>query len=484
MDSDPARASCWSRRMLYVLLVCVFGCSAADVFAEQDTRFDEMQRDNNLRSLYQNTRPAITPSEVAGSDDGLMRAINTRHAQNIAAALAVYRRQDNADPDMLLLAEAALAAAEGETARAVTLYRQLYASRPDFLRARLDLARLLFDDRQNQEAAALFEGIDVPQVPALNQKVSAFRQALAERDAWAVGLTLGGGYDNNINQSSGDTVYRPYRQCGIGGDADACETQQLAASAPEPVGSRVWQYEASLKERQTLAGHHGIEWSAYAFGRIYPEHSEYGEHSVSLRPAYSFHNRNNQFAVGPVIQYAWSGGHLQNSSVGAGVSYAHEWSPDTSSFVQAEYRRDRYRDKLLSRFDGPQTLLSATTVYRLSNQWLLFGGYDYAGKNSRERVDSYRRHGIRAGVSAQTASGWQATAQAAWRKTGYRGYHGWLETQRQDIERSYRLELKHQRLGWKGFVPALDIRHTDNRSSSWLNRYRRSEFVLKIEKSF
>ena len=110
--------------------------------------------------------------------------------------------------------------------------------------------------------------------------------------------------------------------------------------------------------------------------------------------------------------------------------------------------------------------------------------YDYLRKNSREKVDSYRRHGLRAGVNKRFESGIDATFQAIWRKTAYQDYHAWLETRRRDFERTYQLDIKFDRPFLRGFVPVLTVKHTDNKSSSWLNRYKRNEYMFKVEYGF
>lgn len=151
--------------------------------------------------------------------------------------------------------------------------------------------------------------------------------------------------------------------------------------------------------------------------------------------------------------------------------------------MQLDHKYDRYRGEL-KHFNGPQTLLFTTAIYALPKDWLVFGGYDYLRKNSREKVDSYRRHGLRAGVNKRFESGIDATFQAIWRKTAYQDYHAWLETRRRDFERTYQLDIKFDRPFLRGFVPVLTVKHTDNKSSSWLNRYKRNEYMFKVEYGF
>ena len=120
------------------------------------------------------------------SDDvflALMKAVNAQNEAETARLLALYRKQPGHDPDMVLFVQANQAIYRNDLKEAVSLYRQVYRRNPDFLRGKLDLARLLFVDKQNKEAAALFADTAVPQVPEIDRKIESFREALANRDA-------------------------------------------------------------------------------------------------------------------------------------------------------------------------------------------------------------------------------------------------------------------------------------------------------------
>lgn len=430
------------------------------------------------------------------SDDvflALMKAVNAQNEAETARLLALYRKQPGHDPDMVLFVQANQAIYRNDLKEAVSLYRQVYRRNPDFLRGKLDLARLLFVDKQNKEAAALFADTAVPQVPEIDRKIESFREALANRDAWHGSLALGAGYETNLNRSSENTVWREQTSCGFDSDGLpiiddegglSCRTEKLPAHAPDAVNGKVWAYEAAANKRISLRRNHGIQLNAHAFGRLYPGHAEYSEHNTGIYPAYSFSNKNHTLIIGPVWQHTWVGGRLQNSSTGANAYFSRELSENALIGIQAEHKYDRYRGGDLRHFNGPQTLVFANGVYALPKAWVLFGGYDYLRKNSREAVDSYRRHGVRLGANKRFASGIDATFHAIWRRTAYQDYHAWLETRRKDREHIYQLDLKFNRPPMRGFTPVVSFKHTRNKSTSWVNRYKRNEFLFKIEYGF
>ena len=488
--------------MKRLLLLPFFISLLPHAFADdREDRFMQLKQGTELRRAQQerneadNTAIEFGAGEMQDGEDlalSLMKAVNAQNEEETVRLLDIYRRQDVYDPDIVLFAEANQAVFRDDLKAALAKYRKLYHQNPEFLRGRLDLARLLFIDKQNKESAALFDGIDIPEVPAVNEKIKVFADALKKRDAWSGSVSFGAGYDTNLNQSSGATVVRNQTSCGFDSNGQpilddagmlSCRNEQLDAYAPDALKNRMWVYEANLSRRISLNGHHGLQLGGYAWGRLYPGNKEYGEHNINVSPAYSFQSKDHSFSVGPQVQYEWSGGKLRDSSAGISTAYSRTFSDQASLGVQLDHKYDRYRGEL-KHFNGPQTLLFTTAIYALPKDWLIFGGYDYLRKNSREKVDSYRRHGLRAGVNKRFESGIDATFQAIWRKTAYQDYHAWLETRRHDFERTYQLDIKFDRPFLRGITPVFSIKHTDNKSSSWLNRYKRNEFLIKIEHRF
>ncbi|MGF6147589.1 TPR repeat-containing protein NMB0313 precursor [Kingella potus] len=432
------------------------------------------------------------PQEADDLPLALMKAVNAQNEAETLRLLEIYKTQPDADPDMVLFAEANLALFRNDMQGAIALYRRLYQSNPQFVRAKLDLARLLFADKQNRESAALFAGTDIPERPAVNEKIQGFSAALAERDAWNGSLSLGAGYDSNINRSSAATILREQQSCGFDANGQpildahgnlTCRSEWLPVKTPDAIEGRAWAYEAAAGRRISLQGHHGIQFSGYALGRIYPQQREYAEHSVSLGSAYSFQNKDTSFSIGPQLQYDWSGGAMQDSNAGISASYSRTFAGKASLAVQAEHKYDRYRGGY-RHFNGPQTLLFATAVYALTENAVLFGGYDYLRKNSREKVDSYRRHGLRLGLDKRFQSGIGATLLATLRQTAYQDYHAWLDTRRRDSERTMQIDLKYDRPALRGFIPVLSLKRTSNHSTSWVNRYKRNEITFKLQYAF
>lgn len=485
------------RRFLLPLFFCTL-----PVYADNEDTFRQLHQGVELHQQRQEATAVGDGSlsfsgGAAGNTDNLMlallQAINGWQGDEIRRLLALYQQQPDKDDAMVLFARANLAVIDDNLPGAIALYRQLYADSPQFLRGRLDLARLLFIDKQNRESRQLFADLDIPGYPQINQKIQSFVDALDGRTAWRGSVSVGPVYATNLNQTSEGSILRPQRSC----DTDEygvpvidsmgrlnCETVYLPAYASKAIGGKGLAYELSFNKLMPLRGHHNIQLVASGFGRWYRGESAFNEHNAYLNIDYLYQNKASTFGAGPVYQASQLGQHLQNSSAGLDVNASHEFSPRAYAGLQAQYKYDNYRSQVYQRFNGVQGTVFTNLVYVLPGNWVMFGGYDFLHKSSREQVDSYDRHGVRLGVNKKFSWGIDATLQASLRESRYFAYNAWLQTRRRDQTQTYQLDVKLDKLATGRMSPVLSYKHVVNHSSSWVNGYKSDEWFLKFNYTF
>lgn len=465
--------------------------NAGDRFRQIEREMGSVQKPNEtILSDKSFVPPAVVDSaELMGA---LLQAVNQEDAAQAEHLLTQYVQQTDHDPDMVLFVQANQAIWQNDIKLAIARYRQLQQRNPQFLRGKLDLARLLFIDKQNREAEALFNEIRLPEKPVIQAKVTQYQNALQQRRQWHGSVAVGWGRDSNLNRSNGTTVWRSQYTC-VDVDGNllldkngnlACQNINIPATAESPIGSQTAFYEMTLSRQQSIKGNHHLAVNVAAYGNFYPKNHDYDEHNLNVQAAYQYQSYRHSFSIAPIFQAALLDGHLHSSSSGVQMRYGYEFSDKTQADAQIEYKADRYRSDRLKHFNGGQTALFTSLAHQLDSGWLLFGGYDFLQKNSQEKVDSYRRHGVRLGINKSFQAGVDLTAQILWRNTKYRAHNAWFDTTRHDKERIYSLDLALNRFAVKGLTPIVSLKHTHNQSSAWLNRYRRNEVGVKIRYVF
>ena len=212
---------------------------------------------------------AATPSDSITIDGEVYRVDDTLDDLGRAIYLSVSRKAwvdvrrflpryvalSGHDPMLVAWARGGLARSEGRLGEAERHYRALLAIQPDFLPGRLELGRLLFENRKDREARRLFRAIrdelarQDDRAAGVRRNVDAFLTALDRRDQWQGMIAIGPGYSSNLNQSSASQT------CLLTGEDGTCLIDRTLPSAIASVGINI---EGNLSRRIALKGQGGL----------------------------------------------------------------------------------------------------------------------------------------------------------------------------------------------------------------------------------
>ncbi len=129
-------------------------------------------------------------------------AVVTQNIAGIKAVLPIYEKWPQHDQSMARYAHGLLAQGEGKAGEAVNVYREFIADNPNAPMVRLQLAKALFEDKQNEAAADQFNRLQSEDMPeAVKNAIEAYRKALRERDSWQFNASLNMTREQNINQA-------------------------------------------------------------------------------------------------------------------------------------------------------------------------------------------------------------------------------------------------------------------------------------------
>lgn len=393
-----------------------------------------------------------------------------------------YLTLEDRDPMLVAYAQGVLARLQGRLDDSESHYRELLDRQPDFLLGRLELARVLFENRKDRESAELFQQIATTLDPAdarthgVVRSVDTFGQALARRQAWQGSIALGPTWSDNLNQSS-ESVTCLWMYEGV------CLFER---SLPEAISAHGLEYELTLSKRVPLWNHHGLFFRALAYGQSYEEYGEYNQDTAIANLGYSYHDARNQYSLAPSFEFTRQGSDSLYGAWGLKGEWLHNLSAVTAFKLEAEHKKLRYRQEDYSRLDGASSTLFATAWRLLPGQWTLFGGFDLMDRSADgSEVESYRQGGIRLGLSKQFQAGFSATVFASFRHREYDAYSALFEARRRDDEQNYNLALRAPRLAVYGISPTLTLKHNRVRSNvDWLYSYDRNSVSLKLERQF
>ncbi|EHD19969.1 protein of unknown function DUF560 [Brenneria sp. EniD312] len=410
--------------------------------------------------------------------------LSLQHRQWGAARrfLDEYLTLPDHDPLLVHYARGMLARAAGLLAQAEAEFRALLALRPAFLPARLELARVLFEDGQEREAELAFVDILAsinaadPKTAGVRKTIAAYRNALRQRSDWHGSFSFGPTWSDNVNRTSASQTCLWLLANGL------CLVER---KLPDAISAGGLAFDASAQRRIPLRGRHGLYLRSSLYGAQYRHHGDYNETTFTAQGGYSYRGGRHQLQLAPSFEYYQWGREALYGAWGAHADWSYIPWRNALLKLEGEYKDMSYRRRAYANnFDGATRQLYATYYHEVGAGWTLFGGVDWVDSDARLEANGYRQTGLRLGA-AVTYSGFSATLFGAYRVRDYDAYNPLLAARREDDEQNYTLILKAPRWQAAGFVPVLTLRHNKVKSNvDWLYSYDRNDISLKLERTF
>ncbi|MYN15077.1 DUF560 domain-containing protein, partial [Pusillimonas sp. TS35] len=256
-------------------------------------------------------QPYMLAHTAAALGRALYLALQHRQWPVATRLLSAYQGLADYDPMLLHYARGMLARAEGNSREAQAEFRAVLVQAPDFLPARLELARALFDDAQDIEAARAFAGVLAliggtdARTAGVRRSVDAYLAAIGQRRAWGGALSMGARWSDNVNRTSAS------RTCLVPGGGGLC---MIERTLPGPVKAVGGDYEVNVRRRMPLYGHHGVYVRAGALGTRFRAYRSHDDASLAVLAGYSYRDARFQLILAPTFeQYRWGGRLLYNA---------------------------------------------------------------------------------------------------------------------------------------------------------------------------
>lgn len=411
----------------------------------------------------------------------LFISINLQRWDDVKTLLNHYRDLPNKKNTIENFATASLLQAEGYFSEAKTMYLMVLEEDPNFSRASLDLAQLLFLDREDKESKELFERLlNNRSIPSdIIPRINSYAEALNQRDQWNGYFSAGLRYNNNINQAHGGSITEiiidPLQPGYI----------EVTRTLPNPIQGRGIAYELSANRYWQIKGHHYLAFRAMTYGHHYNNNRFYSEDHGTSQAGYSYQSANNIFNLLAIGELHRQDAATDYRNYGLRGEWTRNFLPRASLGLQLEHKLRRHTST--SKADILDSRTSSIVLqgnYLLTPKSIAFAGIDYTrlkAKNSPS--DSYQQRGISIGINQQISRHLNATLIGMHRSRHYDDQ--FIGYDHNDRERIYMLVIKADTIDIGGFKPVLSLKKTSVKSSiDWLINYQQNEISLQLEKIF
>lgn len=422
---------------------------------------------------------------VGNTPDDLGRALYLSVARknwaDVRRFLPPYRTLTGHDPMLVAWARGGLARSEGRLVEAERQYRALLAIQPDFLPGRLELGRVLFENRKDREAKRLFAAIRQELVSqgeraaGVRRTVDTFLTVLKRRDGWQGMIAAGPSYSSNLNQTSASQT------CLLVGADGVCLIDRTLPPAIASVGLNV---EGSISRRIALKGQGGLLARAFVYGDIWPGHGAFDQATLTAQIGYDHQTARRSLTLSPTIDVAGLGSRLLYTAPGLRAEAMVTPTPATALRLEIARRVFDYR-RGFNDLDGALSEATLTGWWSRPRGWTLFGGVEAGDKRAPERANAYRYVGARLGVVHGFADWAELTVIGSVRQRDYRSYSALLDAVRHDREANLTAVLRLPKLHLAGLTPNILLQHNRVMSNvDWLYSFRRTAASIRLEHAF
>ncbi|MDO4427571.1 MAG: surface lipoprotein assembly modifier [Moraxella sp.] len=390
--------------------------------------------------------------DVRRIEDFIAYALQSRQWQSLGQLLTEYEALPNHDVILVHYAKGAMLRARGEQKQAIAHYRQILDKASDLPYVRLDLALMLFEDKQYKEAAALMERLLVEDIAEPAKVV--LRDALntmQKQQAWQPTLNVNYERTDNVNNASSEReiVWLGRRW------------QKQADSLPkEAHGVR---YGAGLDKETNVSGNHYVGFDVSVDGVQYFDVDGYDELNTRLSAGYKYQDLKRTWRVSPFFEKGWLDDEAYSRSVGVSGGYGQGVGAKTYWQLNANYAQKFYEDgRQAENYDSTLASLGLSVSRRINRQVLIFGGVDVGLDDTNNPEYASKRHGLRMGVVRDVSGGLGMSASLRYAKRRFDAPESLVyRFVREDDEYQAAFNLWHDKFSWRGLRPELNLRYVN-----------------------
>ncbi|MDO5058632.1 MAG: surface lipoprotein assembly modifier [Neisseria sp.] len=405
----------------------------------------------------------------------LNQALAAQDFAAVAELLPVYRSLPERDETLVDFAQGALWRAQGEHKKAIALYRKILAEKPDLPTVRLDLAAMLFEDKQTRDAVETFEEAKAAGLPEeVLPRIDEYLAAAEMRDQWDFSARANYVRDDNINNASSQEVFT-IPQLG------SLPLTKNPESLPQ--SGRGVEYGASAQKDWNVGGNHYLTAGAALDGITYWDNHDFDDATLNVNAGYRNKSLKGEWSLVPFWEWRRYGGEKYYSRSGFDADYASWVSPRWRLSLGGGLGWKNYANHT----DGRDARANMGATYLFGANTYFFGGVNYGRDKMHARPGaSSKRRGVYLGWGQQWPWDFGSRLSVNRYNEYYDGTHYiYRDMRRKDKVTAGTLSLWNNKLSYWGITPKLNYRITDVDSNiDAFHSYRKQKLFISLDKAF
>lgn len=391
--------------------------------------------------------------------------------------LDIYEQMPNFDDILVDYAKGAMLRKQGQQKEAIAKYQGILNHRDDLPYVKLDLALMLFEDKQYRKAQELLDQLATAEGLSANTHavINHVQQAIKKSQAWQPSVAFNYERTDNVNNASSE------RELIWLGRRWQKQEDSLPQSAH---GVR---YDVGLNKDTNISGNHYAVVDVGVDGVHYFDKDEYDETTVRLAAGYKYHDIHRSWRLLPFAEQNWLDDEKYNSSVGVTGSYGQNVGDKDYWQLYGSYSQKSYdNERIAQNYDGHLASLGTALNHRINEQSLIYGGLDVVLDDTQNPEYASMRYGMRMGLVHTFDNGFGFNSNVRYARRQFDAPSTLVyDFVRRDDEYQAGLSMWHKKLSWYGFRPQANIRYVkiDSNMPAFYSRDGLSYF-MNIEKTF
>lgn len=358
----------------------------------------------------------------------------------------------------------------GNLEDAIRIYREVLANDPKLTAVRAELARALYDNKEDRSAAhhLFLLRASAPNTNA-QRTFDAAISAIEARKTWS--FNVWGSIAPSTNFNNGTSL----EVVNVGGLDFEVGNQAREKSGIGFRGGGNISYNLRLKNDLSLIVSSGTNLVQY-------DGIQFDQTALNQTALLRLRKPKYSVALGAVATQGWYGGDEFMWSVGPQAIISYLVTPKAQFYTQLKHVWNRY--EAATYLDGSTSSATTQLKYALNDTTILFAKAGLGRtETQRDHLDNWNGNGG-AGFYHELPWGLTGFAEASVHHSVSDGDYPLLGEKRRQTRATGRMSITKRDFYWRGLAPQLEYTYTRNFSNDTLSRYDSHGLALTVTRAF